>query len=182
MTSTHPTPKLLGWTQRLEQAAALDKPVRAVEPSIWSAFGAGTRGSILRGDWLGHAVHPMLTDVVLGTWTSAAVLDVFGGPESAAAAQRLVATGLLAFGPTAWTGWAQWLEAGPGGKRVGLVHALVNGVAFGAFAASWVARKRGRQRLGVRLGLVGTTVSGAGAYLGGHLSGHLSGPRKTAAA
>ena len=54
---------------------------------------------MLRGEWLGHALHPTLTDVTLGTWTSATLLDLFGGRDSSAAAQRLIGTGLLAAGP-----------------------------------------------------------------------------------
>ena len=133
-------------------------------------FGTGTRGYVLRGDWLGHAVHPVLTDLVLGTWTSATLLDLFGGADAAVPARRLIGTGLLAVGPTAWTGWAEWSEAGPREKRVGLVHAVTNGVAISIYAASWVARHRGRHGSGARLALAGAAVSGLGAYLGGHLA------------
>ena len=94
-------PKIVQWTLRLEEATALDRPVRALESSIKAYFGSGTRGSVLRGEWLGHAIHPLLTDVVLGTWTSASLLDLFGGPDSPVPAQRLVGAGLLAAGPTA---------------------------------------------------------------------------------
>lgn len=163
-------PAIVRWTLRLEETTGLDRPVQALEPSIQSMFGTGRRASVLRGDWLGHAVHPLLTDVVLGTWTSATVLDIFGGPNSSAAAQRLVGTGLLAAGPTAWAGWAEWSAAGPREKRVGLVHAVTNAVAISAYAASWVARRNGRHGTGARLALAGATVSGVGAYLGGHLT------------
>lgn len=170
MSSVEQPPTIVRWTLRLEQATALDRPVRALEPLIRSAFGTGARASVLRGDGLGHAVHPLLTDVLLGSWTSATVLDIFGGRSSSAAAQRLVATGLLAAGPTAWTGWAEWSAAGSRDKRVGLVHAVTNAVAIGAYAASWVARKKGRHGTGVRLAVAGAAVSGVGAYLGGHLT------------
>ncbi len=170
MNSIERPPMIVRWTLRLEDATALDRPVHALESAIQAAFGTGTRGSVLRGEWLGHAVHPLLTDVVLGTWTSASVLDLFGGRNSSAAAQRLVGTGLLAVGPTAWTGWAEWSAAGSRDKRVGLVHAVTNGVAISAYAASWVARMRGQHGTGARLALAGATVSAAGAYLGGHLT------------
>jgi len=163
-------PAPVRWTIRLEDAAALDVAVQAVEPKIQQVFGTGMRASVLRGDWLGHAVHPLLTDLVLGTWTSATVLDLFGGSESSAPAQRLIGTGLLAVGPTAWTGWAEWSQAGSRDKRVGLVHAATNGLAIGIYAASWIARKRGRHDSGARLALAGAAVSGVGAYLGGHLA------------
>ncbi len=115
-------------------------------------------------------MHPTLTDLTLGTWTSASVLDLFGGPDSNAAAQRLVGAGLLTFGPTAWTGWAEWSEAGPRDKRVGLVHAVTNGVAVSLYGASWVARLRGRHSTGARLALAGAAVTSVAAYLGGHLA------------
>ena len=164
-------PAIVRWTLGLEEATALDGPVQTLEPHIRAWFGSGTRGSVLRGDWLGHALHPVLTDVVIGTWTSASVLDLLGGKDSSAAAQRLVGTGLVAVGPTAWSGWAEWSLAGPREKRVGLVHAVTNGLAIGIYTASWVARVRGRHGAGARLALAGATVAGVGGYLGGHLAG-----------
>ena len=161
---------IVRWTLRLEDATVLDRPVRALEPKVHALFGSGTRGAVLRGEWLGHAVHPLLTDVVLGTWTSATVLDLVGGPDSSTAARRLIGTGLLAVGPTAWTGWAEWSVAGPRDKRVGLVHAVTNGVAIGLYASSWFARVRGRHGSGVRRALAGAAVSSVAAYLGGHLT------------
>ncbi len=161
---------IVRWTLRLEDATTLDGPVQALEPSIRALFGTGTRASVLRGDWLGHAVHPLLTDVVLGTWTSASVLDLLGGPDWSAPARSLIGTGLLAAGPTAWTGWAEWSALGQRDKRVGLVHAVTNGLAISVYAASWLARRRGRHGTGARLALLGAAVSGAGAYLGGHLT------------
>jgi hypothetical protein len=163
-------PRIVRWTLRLERATALDRPVHALEPSIQALFGSGTRGSVLRGEWLGHAIHPVLTDVVIGTWTSASLLDLLGGPDMSPAAQRLVGAGVVAAGPTAWTGWAEWSTAGPRDKRVGLVHAVTNGVAIGIYATSWVARRQGRHGTGARLALAGAAVSGLAAYLGGHLT------------
>jgi hypothetical protein len=170
MGSIERPPAIVRWTLRLEEASALDGTVRALDPRIRSVFGTGTRGSVLRGDWLGHALHPLLTDVVLGSWTSATVLDLFGGRGSSAAAQRLVGTGLLVVGPTAWAGWAEWSAAGLREKRVGVVHAVTNAVAISVYAASWVARRRGRHGAGRRLALAGAAVSGVGGYLGGHLA------------
>jgi hypothetical protein len=164
------TPRIVSWTRRIEETAALDRPVQALEPSVRALFGTGSRAQVLRGEWLGHAVHPLLTDVTLGAWTSASLLDLVGGRDSSAAAQRLIGAGLLAAGPTAWTGWAEWSAAGSRDKRVGLVHAVTNAVAINLYAASWFARRRGRHGAGVRRALAGAVVSGAGGYLGGHLA------------
>ncbi len=170
MDTTEPLPWIVRWTLRLEETAALDGPVHALEPSVRALFGTGTRASVLRGEWLGHAVHPPLTDVALGTWTSASLLDLFGGSDSSAAAQRLVGVGLLAAGPTAWTGWSEWSAAGPRDKRVGVVHAVTNGAAISVYAASWMARRRGRHGTGAALALAGAALTSVGAYLGGHLT------------
>lgn len=163
-------PAIVDWTLRLEDATALDGPVESVRPKIEAAFGTGRRAGFLRGDWLGHALHPMLTDLVIGSWTSASLLDAIGGDESTLAARRLIGVGLLAAGPTAWTGWAEWTTTGRREQRVGLVHAASNGLAVGIYAASWVARRRGRHGTGTGLALAGAAVSGVGAYLGGHLA------------
>lgn len=168
--STEHRPALVRATLALEDATALDGAVAAVRPHVTKLFGTGVRGRVLRGDWLGHALHPLLTDLVVGSWTSATVLDVVGGRDAAGSARTLVATGLLAAGPTAWTGWAEWSGSGPREQRVGLVHAGTNAVAIGLYAASYLARRRGDHRSGRTLGLAGATVSGVGAYLGGHLA------------
>ena len=167
---TERLPMTVGWTLRLEGATVLDRPVRAVTPVVERLFGRGMQGSVLRGEWLGHAIHPVLTDVVVGTWTSAGVLDLVGGADSASSAQTLIGVGLLAAAPTAWTGWAEWSELGPRDKRVGLVHAVTNGVAIACYTASWSARRRGRHGTGVGLAMAGMATSGIGAYLGGHLA------------
>jgi hypothetical protein len=169
MTPIDRPPRIVRWTLRLEEATALDRPVQALEPKIKAIFGTGARSSVLRGEWLGHAVHPLLTDVVLGTWTSATLLDLLGGRDFSAPAQRLIGIGLLAAGPTLWTGWAEWSAAGARDKRVGLVHAVTNGVVVTVYAASWFARRRGRHGAGAGLAVAGAAVSGVGAYLGGHL-------------
>jgi hypothetical protein len=170
MSSMEQPPGIVRWTRQLEETTALDTAVHALEPTVRSLFGSGPRGAALRGEWLGHAVHPILTDLVIGTWTSATLLDVVGGRASAKASQRLIGVGLLAVGPTAWTGWAEWSEAGPREKRVGVVHAVTNAVAIGTYAASWSARRKGRRGRGAVLAMAGAGVASAGAYLGGHLA------------
>jgi hypothetical protein len=170
MDATGRPPAPVRWTLQLEDATVLDSAVEFVEPTIRRLFGRGARSDVLRGRWLGHAVHPLLTDLVLGSWTSASLLDIFGGNESAKAAQKLVGVGLLAVAPTAWTGWAEWLAAGPREKRTGIVHVGTVGLAISLYAASWVARVRGQRRAGTRLALAGSAASGAAGYLGSHLA------------
>lgn len=111
----------------------------------------------------------MLTDVTLGTWTSATILDLIGGDQSGTAARRLIGVGLLAAGPTVWSGWAQWVTLDQRSQRLGLVHAATNGAAITLYASSWFARRKGRQA-GKKRALAGATLLGVGGYLGGHLA------------
>ena len=54
-------------------------------------------------------------------------------------------------------------------RRVGVVHAISNGVAIMTYAASWRARRRGDHARGRNLALAGAAVASAGGFLGGHL-------------
>ncbi len=127
-------------------------------------------GSPLRSDVLGHALHPVLTDLPLGCWTSASLVDVVGGRSGRPAATRLLALGLLAAGPTALAGLADWSRLEGEDRRVGAVHAVGNDVALVLFAGSVVARLRGRHGSGVRLALLGNLAAAGSGYLGGHLA------------
>lgn len=126
----------------------------------------------LRGVWLGHQLHPMLTDVTMGMFVSAMALDVLGGKKSRQAAQRLVGLGLLSSLGTAVTGLADYSTGGFYGKfhRVAVVHAAVNGAATCLFYRSWRARKRGHHVGGMIWALLGAVALTFAGYLGGHMS------------
>ena len=125
---------------------------------------------LLSGTWLGHPLHPLLTDVVIGTWTSASMLDVLGGESAEHAADRLIGLGCLAAVPTAAAGLSDWADLWGPQRRIGGVHAAGNVTALGLFSLSWVARKAGRRGAGRLLSLLGMGVSMGSAWLGGHLS------------
>jgi uncharacterized membrane protein len=163
-------PATVTWTERLESASALDPVVRAVTPLADALVANPARRDALRGTWLGHALHPVLTDLPIGFWTSAVVLDLTGGPQARSAATRLVGLGLLTAGPTAVTGWAEWAATGQREQRVGVVHAVANVAAVVLFASSWRARRRGDHGRGKALGMVASSVLSLGGYLGGHLA------------
>ncbi len=154
----------------LEEAGALDLVGDPLSAAVRRALPAGPLKDALSGTWLGHPVHPLLTDVTLGAWVSAVVLDFAGGRGSRRAAERLIAVGILTAIPTAATGSADWGDTQAKERRVGLVHAVSNSVALGLFAASWRARRRGRHLAGVALSAAGAGALGAGGYLGAHLT------------
>ena len=95
----------------------------------------------------------MLTDLPIGFWTSAFVLDIVGGKRSRPAAELLVGLGVLSALPTAASGAADWSDTDGGSRRVGLVHAAANTSAVVLYAWSWNARRQNRHARGVALGL-----------------------------
>lgn len=163
-------PALVELVQRIEGASALDRPGAAVERLARAVARPGPARDALTGTWLGHALHPLMTDFPLGLWLSTSLLDLVGGRRSRPAAQRLLAFGVLAAVPTAATGLAEWLYVDRPARRVGVVHAGVNTMALALYTASLRARWRGRHGRGVLLGIAGGLTATAGGYLGGHLT------------
>jgi uncharacterized membrane protein len=161
---------LLRSTERLERAQALDGTAGRIRRVVENVVPEGPARGFLAGSWMGHALHPLLTDVPIGTWTSSILLDFGGGTSSESAADLLIAVGLAAVAPTALTGWTDWSTASTENRRVGLVHAAANITAATCFVASLANRRRGRRDAGKLMSLAGAGALGVGGYLGGHLS------------
>ncbi len=127
----------------------------------------------LHGVWLGHALHPVLTDVPIGAWTVALVLDVVEGSSGTrkyrAGADGAIIIGLVGAAGAALTGLTDWKEISVESRRTGLIHGLLNSVATGFYLASSIQRARGK-RSGARwLAYVGYGITMGAAWLGGHL-------------
>ncbi|PQM46689.1 hypothetical protein C1Y40_03126 [Mycobacterium talmoniae] len=160
-------------TDRLEQAEELDAPAQAIARKARQLLAPRGLKETVSGTRVGHPVHPPLTDLVIGTFTSATLLDLLAPRTGERAAGRLIALGIGAAIPTAVTGVNDWADtelADETVRRVGLVHAAVNDVALLLYGASLVARWRGKRTRGVLLALAGAAVLQGGGYLGGHLS------------
>lgn len=166
MSAPAPLPRRLA--KAAEHATALDGLVRILQP-VADAVGAN-RGlrSLLRGRPLGHALHPILTDLPIGFWTSSTVLDL-GGSRDGRAADRLLGLGIVSAAPAAITGLADWRGENRGVHRVGAVHAALNGVALAMYTTSWLLRRSDRRAGGVAVSLAAGAVLGASGYLGGHM-------------
>ena len=168
---TSPRPRAV--SERIAAIDAFDAPGKAIAKWIRGVLPAGGGvKDVISGTWMGHTLHPLLTDIPIGAWTSATLLDLLGGRESRPAAQKLVGLGLAAAAPTAWAGWADWADTEPGNdpvRRVGMAHALANGTAIALYGASLAARRRGAHATGVLFGLAGAGAMTAGGWLGGDL-------------
>lgn len=154
----------------LERWGALDGVARPVMERIRRLVRPRIVRNLLSGTYLGHPLHPMLTDVPIGAWGMAALLDAVGGRAVEPTADLLVKVGAVAALPTAAAGLNDWSDTDGPAKRVGLVHGTANTLALSLYMGSLVARGRGNRRGGKVLGLSGFGVLLVGGYLGGHLS------------
>ncbi len=161
-------PRPLKVAEDLEHAHALDGPARSLSGMVMRLLPPGRLKDALHGVPIGHPAHPALTDVPVGCWLAASTLDLL--PETARASEVLIAVGLAGAIPVALTGAADWSALHIEQQRVGLVHSIGTAAATGLFAASLVARLRGRTGLGKALGFVGMAALFGGTYLGGHLA------------
>jgi nitrite reductase/ring-hydroxylating ferredoxin subunit len=151
-----------------KQVAGLAEPLDELSEAVQEAARAVPKPirDILDGVWLGNPLHPALTDVPLGAWSAALVLDL-AGSESADGA---LAVGILGAVPAALTGLNDWSHLKGEERRLGTVHALVNSAALTLNLASLAARRSGHRGFGRFL----STVAYAGATFSAHLGGHLS--------
>ncbi len=154
---------------KLATSQGVDRVGKPVASKVAEIIGHGTVKDVLSGTWTGHPLHPVMTDLPIGFWTSSFMLDLVGGKRSAAASQRLVGMGVLSAVPTAAAGLSDWSDTIGEERRIGTVHAVANVAALWLYTWSWFARRAGRRKAGVTLGLLGATAATAGGYLGGHL-------------
>lgn len=156
--------------KRLEQATALDEPARWLATVVHAATRPRPVKNALSGTWLGHRLHPALVPVPMGLWSGALIFDLVATRQARWAADVLVGAGVVSALPAAAAGLADWSDAEPEARRVGLVHASCNTFAVLCYTASLAARLLGRRKAGVALSLAGASAMNAGGFLGGHLS------------
>ncbi len=129
---------------------------------------------ILNGTWLGHALHPVFTDVPVGSWTATMVLDLlwlFNEDEGIArGADVTLVLGLLGATGAAVTGAADWSDQIGADRRVGMMHGLLNLGITALNVGSWISRLTGSRRTGIALSTTAYLTSLFSAYLGGELS------------
>ena len=165
--------------QRIVEALPfLDDIGEAVQPEVQKAVSAGgtTARNVLDGVWLEAPLHPVMTDVPIGAWTTALVfdgLDLATGkkPLQHAADASLLFGTLGAFGAAA-TGLSDWRYLTGGSRRMGVAHGLLNTIGLVLSIVSLVQRATGRRNAARLTFLTGYSFSGMAAHLGGELSYH----------
>lgn len=154
----------------------LDSVAKPVEKTVEKAFPGETGRAVkdaLHGRWLGHPLHPVLTDIPIGAWMMAQVFDGLAAARHTRAydnaARVCITTGLLGAVGAAVTGLADWSETGRDSRRIGFIHGMINVAATGLFLTSALLRRRRKTPAAVAASSTGFAVAMAGAYLGGTL-------------
>jgi nitrite reductase/ring-hydroxylating ferredoxin subunit/uncharacterized membrane protein len=151
-----------------------DPLAERLQPLIKRAVSAPPVHDFLDGVWLGAPLHPPLTDVPVGAWTTALLLDtgsaLSGDRDLGVAADRALAVGTLAAVPTVLTGLNDLRDLSGQSRRIAMVHALANVVGLSLSTASLAYRRTGRRGLARGLSGLGYLTSSVAAHLGGQLS------------
>lgn len=158
----------------IEQCRALQSLGQAITARVRVVIRPGTFKDVLSGTWLGHPLHPPLTDVPIGAWSAAAVLDMMellgNHADDCPSADTLIAAGILAALPSALAGLSDLSDEYFGDVLApGAAHALGNTAALALYGASFLARRRGNRTVGIVLSFFGAGALAASGFLGGHL-------------
>src|SRR5438552_14486145 len=104
--------------ERQEWLAPLEEGLQRAVSAAFRAGGAAGQAvkNFLHGTWLGHPLHPVLTDVPIGAWTTALVFDTLDAghdrwPWQAALRRRAddaIAIGILGAVGAALAGLTDW--------------------------------------------------------------------------
>jgi nitrite reductase/ring-hydroxylating ferredoxin subunit len=139
--------------------------------------GLGRPGKLLQdflnGSWLGHSLHPVVVDVVVGGATAAVLLQVltwFGVGDLRVALLWVLGLTWLAGLSAIVSGLTDFKDTATGDERavVGL-HGLINIVATVVLIVAFLAILGGGDGIGGWLILVGYGVLSVGAFIGGHV-------------
>lgn len=129
---------------------------------------------VLHGTWLGHPLHPVLTDLVIGSWVLGALFDGWAASKPSRYAEEVADTltgiGTTAAIPTAITGLADYSTITKRATGTGLVHGLLNILGLSMYLLSLASRGRGNRGAGVAFSTLGLGLVTLGAWVGGHLT------------
>ena len=162
----------------------LGRPLRGLSNGIASATDAvypvlGAPGKLLQdllnGSWLGHSLHAVLVDVVVGASTAVLLLDllrvIFGVTDLEVAATWVLGLAFLAALGAILTGLTDYKDTAPNSaeRDIAGLHGLINIVATVGFGLSLWMRLGDSHDAGFWLLLVSYLVVSLGAYIGGHV-------------
>jgi nitrite reductase/ring-hydroxylating ferredoxin subunit/uncharacterized membrane protein len=127
---------------------------------------------LLNGVWLEHPLHPALTDIPIGAWSAAVILDLADGAaggDFGHGADLVLGIGCAGGVAAALSGLSDWQDRSGHERDLASAHGLLNSGALLLMSASLALRLRGSRRPAVGLSMLGLGLATAGAYLGGDL-------------
>jgi nitrite reductase/ring-hydroxylating ferredoxin subunit/uncharacterized membrane protein len=166
---------ILRFAEQQEWLAPIQKAGEEFVKKTYESAGPAGQAikNALHGVWLGHPLHSAITDVPVGSWTAAAVMDALeasGNEDYAPGADAAIAIGLAGAVGSALTGLTDWSDTYGKPQRVGTLHGLLNITAAVLYTGSYIARKNRNRGLGRALAFTGFGIVLASAWLGGALS------------
>ncbi len=155
----------------------LSNGIAAVTGGFYRVLGGPGRllQDFLNGSWLGHSLHAVLVDVVVGGATAALLLDVlrvfFAVEGLETATTWVVGLAWLSALGAILTGLTDYKDTAPDSaeRDVAGLHGLVNIAATVAFTISLLQRLGGAHDGGFWTLLLGYLVVSVGGYIGGHV-------------
>ncbi len=164
--------------ERQEWLSTVDAGMQKVADATlgWKGAFAQKVRNFLHGTWLGHPLHAALTDLPIGAWTTAAILDgremATGDPSFSKATDAMVGIGLIGAAGAAVAGLNDWQYTQGTARRLGTLHGLLNSSAAALYLGSWLLRQYGDRKAGQIVGFLGWGTVLFSAYLGGKLVYH----------
>ena len=140
--------------------------------------GLGGPGHALKtffsGTWLGHPLHPVLTDIPLGAWSVAVVLDIiylFQRTSAwSTAADVTILVGLVGALGAVVAGYTDWTDTVDHERRVGIAHGLLNTLVSVIYLVALLIGATGGSRgVEIVLSFIGYALVLTGAFLGGDM-------------
>ena len=116
---------------------------------------------LLHGRQIGHSLHPIATDLPIGFWTSAVLLDVVGAKRSA---RLLTGAGCASAVVAVASGTADWTATHGRERRLALLHGALNLAGLACQTAALLSRRHY-----TRWSWIGSALTTGTAYLGGEL-------------
>ena len=149
--------------------------VEKLTKGFYRALGAPGKllQDFLNGSWLGHPLHAVLVDVVVGGYTMLIVLDLLGlvaHVDVEPAGIIILGLSTLAGLSAGLSGLTDFKDTATGDERnVAVLHGTINIVAVLIYLVALVMRLGGSLDGSRFVAIVGYLVISVGAYVGGHV-------------
>ena len=147
---------------------------RRIQEAIFAQGEEGRNvADVLHGKQIGHPLHPILTDITIGSWTLGVFFDVLSfltrSPSSRKAADRLITLGTLSAVPTALAGITDFSGIKQDAAGYGAAHGTLNSLALFFFWRSMRNRARNHHFSGFMYSVLGLGFMTLASWLGGDL-------------